>query len=167
MPHNFIPEWKLNKPIVYAGQKVEYLGFYSHAEPKGGTALTMALLHDTYDFWKRAKEEGSYQAEKHALAEQISRVLCARYPQAEGNIEVIDVATPLTYERYTGAYHGSWMAIVSPRDKMKRYPGTVEDVQGLYFAGHRLMSPGGLPSAAASGRQAAQLVCRQFDAMFC
>jgi len=166
LPDIFVPEWKLDTPITYAGQTVEYLGFYSHAEPKGGTALTMALLHDTYDFWKRAKEEGRYQEEKRTLAEQISRALCEKYPQAEGLIDVIDVATPLTYERYTGAYHGSWMAIVSPGDKMKRYPGTVVDVQGLYFAGHRLMSPGGLPSAAASGRQAAQLVCRQFDHMF-
>ena len=167
LPHTFVPEWKLSTPITYAGQTVEYLGFYSHAEPSGGTALTMALLHDTYDFWKRAKEEGRYQEEKRALAEQVSQALCARYPQTEGNIDVIDVATPLTYERYTGAHHGSWMTIVGPGDKMKRYPGTVEDVQGLYFAGHRIMSPGGLPAAAASGRQAAQLVCRQFGLMFC
>jgi phytoene dehydrogenase-like protein len=123
-------------------------------------------MGDTYEFWKQAKDEGRYDAEKQALAEQVTRALCAQYPQCEGKIEVIDVATPLTYERYTGAYHGSWMAVMEPGDKMARYPGDCKDISGLYFAGHRIMSPGGLPAAAASGRQAAQLVCRQFGSVF-
>jgi len=59
------------------------------------------------------------------------------------------------------------MRCVGAGGQMKRYAGRVDGVRGLYFAGHRIMSPGGLPSAAASGRQAAQLVCRQFDMMFC
>jgi len=172
LPKTFLPEWKLDTPITYAGETVETLSFHSYAEyadyaPEGGTALTTAFLHDTYDFWKQAKDEGRYQEEKKALAEQISHALCEKYPQAAGKIEVIDVATPLTYERYTGAYHGAWMTEVGPKDKMARYPGTVEGVRGLYFAGHRLMAPGGLPAAAVSGRQAAQLVCKQFDHEFC
>jgi len=122
-------------------------------------------MGDTYDFWKKAKEEGRYDEEKRVLAEQISRTICRKYPQAENNIEVLDIATPLTYERYTGAYHGSWMAIQGPGDKMKTYPGSVS-VHGLYFSGHRIMPLGGHPSALAAGRMAAQLVCRQFDAVF-
>jgi hypothetical protein len=58
------------------------------------------------------------------------------------------------------------MSVTEPGDKMKQYPGTCESVEGLYFAGQRMMSPGGLPAAAASGRQAAQLLCRQFDEVF-
>jgi hypothetical protein len=46
------------------------------------------------------------------------------------------------------------------------YPGFLKNVNGLYFAGHRLMSLGGLPVAVATGRTAAQMVCRQFDVMF-
>jgi len=172
MPETWLPEWKLKTPIRYAGETVESLAFNSYAAyknyaPKGCTALTAAFLHDTYDFWKRAKSEGRYKEEKQALAEQVCRALCEKYPQAEGNIEVVDIATPLTYERYTGAYRGAWMTVIGPQDKMRRDLGTIEGVCGLYFAGHRLMSPGGLPAAAASGRQAAQLVCKQFDVEFC
>ena len=171
-PGSTLPTWKLDPPITYAGKTINQLGFYLHAgapyAPEGCATLTTALLGDTYDFWKEAKDEGRYKAEKAALAEQISHALCEKYPQVAGKIEVIDVATPLTYERYTGAYHGSWMTTIGPGDNMRpNYPGTVEGVQGLYFAGHRLMPPGGLPAAAASGRTAAQLVCRQFDVMFC
>ena len=123
-------------------------------------------MEDTYDFWKKAKDEGRYEAEKQALAEQISQAVCAKYPQAAGNIEVIDIATPLTYERYTGAYHGSWMSFMRKGYKQTQYPGFLKSIKNVYFAGHRMISPGGLPVALASGRTAAQLVCRQFDVVF-
>lgn len=49
---------------------------------------------------------------------------------------------------------------------MKTYSGFLESVSGLYFAGHRIMPPGGLPTALVTGRKAAQMVCHQFDVMF-
>jgi len=166
-----IPSWELTEPIVFAGITIPKIGFDNYAEyegyaPEGCTTLTAVLTGDTYDFWKQAKEDNRYEDEKRNLANQISRVICERYPQAEGHIDVIDIATPLTYERYTGAYHGSWMSIIGVGDKMKIYPGFLKSVKGLYFAGHRLMNPGGLPVAIHSGRKAAQLVCRQFNVMF-
>jgi len=163
--------WELTEPISYAGITVSKIGFDNYAEyegyaPQGCTPLTAVLTGDTYDFWKKAKEEGRYEEEKQNLANQISRVICEKYPQAEGAIEVIDIATPLTYERYTGASRGSWMSVVDVGDKMKVYPGFSKKVQGVYFAGHRLMTPGGLPVAIYSGRKAAQMVCRQFKVLF-
>jgi phytoene dehydrogenase-like protein len=168
LPDVTLPEWKLDTPITYAGLTDHYLSFNSYRRyaPEGGTALTTAFLADTYDFWKTARDEGRYEQEKEALAGQISRALCKKYPQCEGKIEVIDIATPLTYERYTGAYHGSWMGEMRVGDKMKQYPGICEGVSGLYFAGHRLLPPGGLPAALQTGRTAAQLVCRQFGVVF-
>jgi phytoene dehydrogenase-like protein len=168
LPDGVLPEWELDTPITFAGRTVSALSFNSYRRyaPEGGTALTTIIKGDTYDFWKQAKDDGSYGSEKRKLAEQYSRALCKKYPQCEGKIEVVDIATPLTYERYTGAYHGSWMGVMDPGDKMKQYSGCCESISGLFFAGHRLMTPGGLPSAAASGRQAAQVLCRFFDAEF-
>ena len=166
-----VPEWQLDEPITYAGQTVEELGFNSYADypgfaPEGGTALTTILMGDSYDFWKQARDSGNYQEEKQALADQISKAISKKFPHAQGNIEVIDIATPLTYERYTGAYHGSWMSIITPGQKMAQYSGEAKGVSGLYFTGHRLIAPGGLPVAALSGRQAAQQLCRHFDTVF-
>jgi len=163
--------WNLEKPITYAGVKVSEISFNNYASfddyaPEGCSTVTTALMGDTYNFWKQAKDEGRYEAEKKSLAQHISQIICQIYPQAEGNIEVIDIATPLTYERYTGAYHGAWMSLVGAGDKMRYYPGDVKCVNGLYFAGHRIMSPGGLPVALVSGRTAAQMVCRQFNVVF-
>jgi phytoene dehydrogenase-like protein len=164
------PKFDLPEPVVCGGISYTELGFnyyaYKGYVPDNCTALTTAFLYDTYDFWKKAKDEGRYEAEKQALAEQIRRAICAKYPQAEGNIEVIDIATPLTYERYTGAYHGSWMSNMNKGDIQKSYPGFLKSVKNLYFAGHRMMSPGGLPVALLSGRTAAQMACRRFDVEF-
>ncbi|MCL2721397.1 MAG: NAD(P)/FAD-dependent oxidoreductase [Treponema sp.] len=171
IPHDPIPSWELTEPVLFAGEKITEIGFYNYSgfkgyAPDGCTSITTALMGDTYDFWKKAKQEGRYDEEKQNIADKIKRVICQKYPQMEGNIEVIDVATPLTYERYTGAYRGSWMSIASAGEKMKSYPGFIENICGLYFAGHRLSSPGGLPVALFTGRQAAQMVCRQFDVVF-
>jgi len=171
IPLSPVPIWKLDEPIRYAGINETLLGFYNYADygsyaPQGCSAITAILKGDTYDFWKKAKEEGRYQEEKQSLANQISRALCRKYPQLEGKIDVIDIATPLTYERYTGAYHGSWMTLFFKGDKLKPYQGYSKDISGLYFAGHRIMPPGGLPMAVDTGRKAAQMVCRQFDQVF-
>ena len=166
-----VPKWKLEEPIQYAGITETSLGFYNYAgykgyAPEGCSALTAILKGDTYDYWKKAKEEGRYDEEKRALADQIIKALCRKYPKLEGKIDVIDIATPLTYERYTGAYHGSWMTMLYKGDKLKAYPGECKSVKGLYFAGHRIMPPGGLPMAQDTGRRAVQMICRQFGAVF-
>ncbi|MCL2273169.1 MAG: FAD-dependent oxidoreductase [Treponema sp.] len=171
IPQTPIPAWELEQPINFAGKTLTeiYLNNYIRYEgyaPKGFCTLITATMGDTYDFKKKAKEEDRYETKKRLLTDQINRVICNKFPQAEGNVEVIDIATQLTYERYTGAYHSSWMSVNGPEVKMKAYPGFLKKIKGLYFAGHRTMSPGGLPVAVFTGRQAAQLVCCQFDVAF-
>ena len=171
IPQTPLPKWELEEPIIYAGTKISAINFnnyYGHEgyAPEGCTTLTTTFTGDTYHFWKKAKEEDRYEDEKRKLAEQIRKVICQKYPEAQDNIEVIDIATPLTFERYTGAYHGSWMSITGLGKKMRTYPGFLKNVCGLYFAGHRLMTPGGLPIAVYSGRKAAQMLCRQYNLTF-
>ena len=166
-----IPSWLLDEPIKYAGKTVTGLGFHNYTgykgyAPVGCASLTTAFVEDIYDFWKKAKDEDRYEAEKQSLSDQISKALIKKYPHLEGKIEVIDIATPLTYERYTGSYRGSWMSLACAGEKMKSYPGYLKSIKGVYFAGQRISSPGGLPVAVFTGRQAAQMVCLQFDQIF-
>jgi len=166
------PMLEVPEPIRCGGFSYPVLGFNNYSNypgyaPEGCTALTTALIGDSYDFWKKARDEGRYEAEKKAVADQVIRALCQKHPEAEGKIEVVDVATPLTYERYTGASKGSWMAIMGKGDSMgTACPCVLEDTKSVYFAGHRTKLPGGLPGALVSGRDAAQMVCRQFDVVF-
>jgi monoamine oxidase len=58
------------------------------------------------------------------------------------------------------------MGKMTPGAKMKKYPCTLKDVRHAYFAGFRTEFPGGLPGALASGRRAAQLLCKDFGVVF-
>jgi len=160
------------KPVQCGGFSYPVLGFNNYSNypgyaPEGCTALTTALMGDSYEFWKKAKDEGRYEAGKQAVAEEVVGAFCRKYPEAKGKVEVVDVATPLTYERYTGASKGSWMSIMGKGETpSSACPCTLEDTKNVYFAGHRTKLPGGLPGALISGRDAAQMVCRQFDVVF-
>ena len=83
-----------------------------------------------------------------------------------GKIAVWDVATPLTYERYLGSYKGSWMSLMTKGMSNVNYSGKPESIRNLYFAGQRLVSPGGLPVALTTGRTAVQHLCIDTDTMF-
>ena len=163
--------FKLEQPIKLVDQTYEYLGPNNYAadpaySPAGKTAMTIHLNGDTYDFWKKARDENRYAQEKQAIAEKVIAAISSQIPEARGQIEVCDVATPLTYERYCGNWKGSWMSAMGAGRKMKTYPAVVKGIDRLYFAGQRLMPPGGLPPALATGRLAVQHLCRDTCTVF-
>ena len=163
--------FKTPAPITLDTQVYEFLSISNYAgdpdySPSGKTALTIQLGGDTYDFWKKAKEAGSYTEEKRKIAEAVIAALEAKIPDIKGKVEVIDVATPLTYERYCGNWKGSWMTETTISMKMKTYPSAIKGLQGLYFAGHRISPPGGLPTALVTGRTAVQYLCRDTGTVF-
>lgn len=156
---------KPQRPIKLAERSYEYLTINHYASdpiysPVGKSAVTVILDGDTYDYWKKAKEEGRYADEKKKIADEIITALAAKIPETGGQIEVVDVATPLTYERYCGNWKGSWMTEMLLGMKMKTYPSDIKGLSGVYFAGQRMTPPGGLPVALMSGRTAVQCLCR-------
>lgn len=163
----FVPE----QPLLCGGisQSVvginHYAGYKGYA-PEGCTAITSAIIGDSYDFWKRCKEDGTYKAEKEKLAQAFIEILAKKYPQTAGKIAVWDVATPLTYERYLGSYKGSWMSMSGKGSNPEYYPPQPEGIRRVYFASQRLRSPGGLPVAVDSGRRAVQALCRDANVVF-
>ena len=163
--------FKLKQPISLWSQKYEYLSVTNYASdpfysPEGKTAITVILDGDTYDLWKKAKEENVYLEEKQKLADAVIEALSGLIPEIKGQVEVCDVATPLTYERYCGNWKGSWMTEMTPSMKMKNYPAVINGLSGVYFAGQRMMPPGGLPVALMTGRTAVQHLCRDTGTLF-
>ena len=168
-PKNYI--FKPAEPLKVANWEHEYMSITNYTgdpaySPEGKSAVTVLLINDTYDFWKKAKEEGRYEEEKEKTAANVIKVLTAQIPEIADKVEVYDVATPLTYERYCGNWQGSWMTMMAHSMKIKAYPADVSNISGLYFAGHRMRAPGGLPVAAMSGRTAVQYLCRDTGTLF-
>jgi phytoene dehydrogenase-like protein len=163
--------FKPKTPIKLGNEAYDFISLNNYAadpvySPQGKTAMTIHLGGDTYDFWKKAKEENRYDEEKKKIAEAVIQVISAQMPEANGKVEVTDVATPLTYERYCGNWKGSWMTEMKPGMKMKTYPAIINGLHGIYFAGHRMMPPGGLPVALMSARIAVQHLCRDTGTLF-
>lgn len=169
-----VPEsltFTLDQPLICGGIPESVIGINHYAgykgyAPEGCTAITSIIQGDSYDYWKACRDNGTYKVEKQKLAEAFIQVLTKKHPQTAGKIAVWDVATPLTYERYLGSYKGSWMSIMGKGIKMESYPSKPESIQNVYFAGQRLMIPGGLPVAVETGRKAVQYLCRDTNTVF-
>lgn len=164
--------YAMKEPLKYAGIESSVLGFFQYSEhseyaPPGCTAMTVILMGDTYDYWKARKEDNTYETEKQQLAKEIINLLSEKLPRIKEKIVVVDVATPVTFERYCGTYRGAWMNWVHKGDKTSTvYPQVSEYVKSLYFAGQRIMTPGGGPVALYTGRQAVQYLCRDTETVF-
>jgi len=162
---------KLENPIKISNETIGSLLISNYAHdpcysPVGKSALTMQLPGDTYDYWKELKENDRYAKEKQRIADEVIATITTHIPEVDGNVEVCDVATPLTYERYCGNWKGSWMSAITPEMKFKPYPSVVKGLDRVYFAGQRMIPPGGIPPAMTSGRTAVQYLCRDTGTLF-
>jgi phytoene dehydrogenase-like protein len=69
--------------------------------------------------------------------------------------------------RYTGNWQGSYEGwLPTPRVLGRPISSTLPGLKNFYMAGHWVVAGGGLPSAAISGRYAAQMICAQFKKKF-
>ena len=111
-------------------------------------------------FWKALSRE-EYDKIKEELTLEVEKRIVKAFPELTGDMEFIDAWTPLTYERYCNAYHGSYMSFVTtPSGKQIKMKGKLKGIDNLYLAGQWTNSPGGLPVAVASGKFAVQRILK-------
>ncbi len=126
---------------------------------KGGKQVIQTCISQTdtdFEFWKSLSPE-EYREVKAKLTEEITKRIAAAFPELDGDLEFLDAWTPLTYERYCNAYHGSYMSFVTtPAGKQIKMKGRLKGIDNLYLAGQWTNAPGGLPVAVASGKFAIQ-----------
>ncbi len=131
--------------------------------PEGKAVLQANLLQTDDDFlyWEGLGKE-EYKEKKAELTAEITKRIIAEFPELDGKIELLDSWTPLTYNRYCNAYHGSYMGFVTTvGNKQMRFKGIVKGIRNLYVAGQWVMSPGGLPIAVISGKFAIQRILKK------
>ena len=120
--------------------------------------MTVLFQGDTYDYWKKAKEDDTYIAKKEEFTQKTLKLLEDYLPEIKDNIAVTDLATPITYERYCGCYRGGYMGIWHAKSMPPRVPAKSSTIRGLHFAGMRTFMSGGLPVAVQSGYKAAKSI---------
>jgi phytoene dehydrogenase-like protein len=108
------------------------------------------------------EDSSRYKAEKEQICDQVVSILDQRFPGFANLIEMRDVASPITYIRYTGNWQGShqgWM--VTPKTGLFRMKHVLPGLDNFFMAGHWVEPGGGVPSAALSGRNVTQILCKK------
>jgi phytoene dehydrogenase-like protein len=126
----------------------------------GKSAVTV-FFQSPFDLWKNlAGDRAAYLAEKEKILADTTKWLERAVPGITEDIEVTDVATPLTTIRYTGNYHGSyegWRPTVKTMQKnlARKLPG----LENFTMIGQWTAGFSGLPSVAADGRLVIEKMC--------
>lgn len=110
-----------------------------------------------------SNDREKYLAEKNRIAEETVRLLDKRWPGFASRVEVLDVPTPATYNRYTGNWQGSpdgWYLTkhnFTEMEAIRNLPG----LEGLQMAGQWTAPYTGTIIAAVTGRQVIQCLCKK------
>lgn len=137
--------------------------------PVGSCVLQAQIVgnDDMYYWWKERKDNGTYRAEKERVSREILEKIVARYPELDGKLEIIDMVTPCTYERYLNTRHGSFQGFVhTKKGKALMQNGIIKGLRGFVLSGQCIFQSGGLPPAVITGRFAAQRICKADHTMF-
>jgi phytoene dehydrogenase-like protein len=167
-PHS--ASFALDEPVVIAGQRRARMSYkhycYDPTLAPAGKSVVTTFFPSDYGYWK-SLDPDRYAGEKEAVADAVITQLEKRLPAIAGQIEVVDVATPLTYERYTGNWQGSmegWLPIMSQMGK--KLDHTLPGLDNFYMIGQWVEPGGGLPPAATSARAAIQAICKRDGTRF-
>jgi phytoene dehydrogenase-like protein len=160
----------LPTPSAIAGEvreslTVRHFGYDPTLAPTGKSALEV-LLDTDYDRWAAlARDRGEYESEKDRIAEAVVQELDRRFPGLAQDVEVLDVATPMTWERITGNWRGAYEAWLPTRGNIKASlrGGVRTTLPGLerFFMTGQWASGGGLPSVAPAARGLIKAICRR------
>ncbi len=156
----------VKKPLTIAGKEVSgiYVRNHSHdptLAPPGKTVLS-AMIEADYAFWEKLPyQSDAYRQEKDRIGNQVLDVMQDYYPKIRDNVELIDIATPHTFVKYTGNWRGSYEGWLATEKTMNlQLPQALPGLQSFYMAGQWVAPGGGLPGAALSARKAVQMICK-------
>ncbi|MFC2159591.1 phytoene desaturase family protein [Actinomycetota bacterium] len=164
--------YHLDEPVTIAGQELKQLPVHNYnfdptLAPEGKTALRVKLDSD-YEYWKKLRQDPErYKAEKEQIADKVISLLDRYFPGLADKVEMHDVATPMTFERYTGNWQGSYMGWASTTDTLgMRMSKTLPGLKNFYMTGQWVEPGGGTIIAAMSGRYVSQIICKQDKKLF-
>lgn len=166
------PHWVtylLDTPVVIAGEEryevgVKHYCFDPGLAPKG-ESVVMVMLSSPYDYWQRIYGRSIYDVEQIQESDILIDLLSNFYPGIKADIKFVDVATPLSYERYTGNWQGSscgWLLTKQTMPMMiSGMPKRLPDLNNFYMIGQWVEPGGSVTVVAMSGRNIIQEICHE------
>jgi len=164
-PHAIV--WPLARPAEIAGEMrdhlyVEPFGFDRTLAPAGKSPLKVVFA-TSYGQWdKLAGEPERYEAAKRQIGETVIELLEPRFPGIAEQAEVVDVATPITTQRFTRNGRGFRFSVGRMARELltgRHLSQTLPGLGSFYMVGQYAGTPG-VPMVAAMGKQVAEAICR-------
>jgi phytoene dehydrogenase-like protein len=153
----------------YESIEVQLYGFDKTMAPPGKGTVKVELT-SSYDFWKQLynNDKEKYKQEKQKVGEQVIDILESHFPNIKNQVEVIDVSTLMTWERYMAGTQG-WFNFpnrkldFSMREDLadKKFKSTLPGLANFYFVGVWTTAMGSLAHNAGSGKTIIRRICKK------
>lgn len=165
------PHWVtylLDDPLLIIGEERREIGIKNYCFDPGlapaGKSVMMAMIRSDYHYWQHLQGRRVYDTEQTQVSDIVIDFLEKLYPGIRADVEVVDEATPLSYERYTSNWLGSTSGWLLSRETLPMLimgvDHTLPRLHNFYMAG-QWTEPGGMvPLVAASARNVIQMMCR-------
>ncbi len=165
-PHRIV--FQPDETISIAGEEHKWLTVSHHCfdntmAPEGKSVVEV-WFDTNFEYWEAlSKYRDEYETEKKRIADYSIQQLEKRWPGFASQVEVVDVPTPFTYQRYTNNWKGSpdgWY--ITTENWRENLPVTsLPGLSGLYTIGQWTVPFSGTIIASLSGRQIIQLICKK------
>jgi phytoene dehydrogenase-like protein len=164
----------LDQPVTIANHKYESMeaqlyGFDKTMAPAGKGTIKVELTA-SYAYWKQLYNDDreKYKQEKQKVAEQVIGILESHFHGIKSQVEVIDVSTLMTWERYMGGSQG-WFNFpnrkldFAMREELsdKKFKTTLPGLSNFYFVGAWATAMGSLAHNANSGKTIIRRICKK------
>jgi phytoene dehydrogenase-like protein len=142
---------RLHRPLTIAGReepRIVYRVFnYDNTLAPAGKTVVQVYIQTDYDWWTALqKDRARYEAEKARLAEELLERLEYHLPGIAANVELTDVSTPHTFDRYTRNYRGAFEGwLVTPETIRHTLEHTLPGLRNFYMVGQWTEPGGGIP----------------------
>lgn len=140
-----------------------YRVYGDYIAPKGHTVIQCSIVQykEDYKYWEKlySDRERYRQAKQNVAMAVLSRIE-QKFPQYADRIEILDCWTPMTYYRQNFCEYGAYMRYITTAASTKAFlPSTIKGLSNAFLAGHSLRYPGGIPTAASTGKKAVEKIC--------
>jgi phytoene dehydrogenase-like protein len=158
-----------DKPLKVSWGEVPHLvahtlSFDPTLAPEGHSTVNLIMDAD-FDHWERLYEDPAYEETKSNDAKIILDALEDFYPGLNERIRVIDIATPMTWVRFTGVHRGAYEGFQwTPQAlRYRNLPGHLKGLDNFFLSGQWVHPGGGLPTAVYSGKNVARKIIKHHN----
>jgi phytoene dehydrogenase-like protein len=159
--------FKLEKPFTIGPDEVKWMTLRNYSFDKllcpEGKGIFSSMISSNYPYWEKLHEDlPAYEAEKKRIEVEVLDALSQVYPDIKKQVQVIDIATPMTFVEYTGNWKGSYQGwLMTDKSMAMQLSQTLPGLSDFYMVGQWVSPGGGLPSGLITGRVAIKKICKK------